>query len=160
MQRMKHGIGMVLLGAALAASSGCVVIGLAAAGGAAYGIYEFVNGATVGYVKATPDEVLTQAKEVLGDMGMVVLDEKVEQSGWRQLKAKSADGKETVTVRAKREGGDDKADDEQDADAEQKADAASKVTVRVGVFGDKEKSDIIWEKIAKPFHPGAHEAGE
>jgi uncharacterized lipoprotein len=128
MNRLCTGAWAVVAGAVLGAaltSGGCVAAAGAAAG---YGAWEYNNGEYVGVCGATFDRAWQATQEALAGMGMSITSAKRERLRG-EVRAKLADGTGV------------------EVDLSPQSSDFTRLTVRVGVFGDEIASKRIVSKI-------------
>ena len=117
----------MMLTAAVMCSSGCFLLLGAAAG---VGGYAWINGDLEKEYQVNVDKLHSAAVKAMEKLDMAVHEDKSDHLS-ALIKAKSADGKEvTISVAALTE-------------------KSVKVKIRVGVFGDEAKSQLIASKIEK-----------
>ncbi|MCC7146756.1 MAG: DUF3568 family protein [Phycisphaeraceae bacterium] len=121
---LKH-LAVGLLAASVLTLSGCLAV--AAAGGAAGGV-AYVMGDLEAVVEATPQKTIKAAELAADDLKLLrIASEASDLEGKLTLRT-SSDKKITVTVK-------------------KETDAASKLSIRVGIFGDEAMSRALYDKI-------------
>jgi hypothetical protein len=113
-----------LLGATLALNAGCIV----AAAGAAAGAVAFVEGKLTVHIDTGYEKVVRAVEVSIPDLQFVLVSEKHDAVSAEFIARTALDKKIEVTV--KREG-----------------DRSAKVEIRVGTFGDKQISMLLYDKI-------------
>lgn len=125
MNRIARVCAMGLLLGFAGMSTGCLVV---AAGAAGAGTVAYVEGASTGIVKATPPAALVAAKAAFDDMDIYITSQDSSKT-YAELVGKTSDDTNiTVQVHLKAKG-------------------VSDLSVRVGIFGDRDLSDTIFAHI-------------
>jgi hypothetical protein len=120
----KLGMAAMLVGCASLAA-GCLAV--AAAGAAAAGV-AYVEGSLKGALPASPQEVVEAGEAVLNEMGLLGVSAKATEVDGRIEARTSGDDKVVIKV-------------------DRKGENVSGISIRVGVFGDKELSRTIYDRI-------------
>ena len=126
MRRIRRIVAVLMLLTAAALSGGC----LAAAAGAGAGAgVAYATGDSEGIVKADPEVVLEAAHGVIEEMDMFVTSETLEGEEPQIYARTASDRRVKITVRRLAAG-------------------RTKLWVRVGVFRDKDVSNVVYRRIA------------
>ncbi|WP_432799687.1 DUF3568 family protein [Poriferisphaera sp. WC338] len=132
----------MLLAMILLVMSGCgaVILAGAAAAGTGVGV-AYYEGALRGHVNGDPIKVAAAAKEAVEEMKFTLVSDHADAAGGEVVARTAADKKVTISI-------------------EPEGDNISKVTVRVGFFGDETISRDIFDKIQSRLgSPEAKEKG-
>lgn len=132
MKRLARVCALGLLVGFAATSTGCLAL---AAGAAGAGTVAYVEGASTGVVKALPPKVLAAARKSFDDMDIYITSTQHSKTSI-QLVGKTSDNTD-VTVQANKAG-----------------QGVSQLSVRVGIFGDRELSDTIFAHIQDHLKAG------
>ena len=125
---MVHARTLLIAAAALPLAllpAGCIV---AAAGAAAYGAHSYANGAMDGIAGATLDRTWRATLATLQEMGLAITS-KIKDGGSARIVAQTAD-RTQIEIELTRRSGD-----------------MTKVSIRVGIFGDEAESRRILHAI-------------
>ncbi len=129
MQRFTRAFRIVLLVVLAGGSSGCLAVAVgAAAAGATAGTVLYVKGALEVTVTAAPEKVVDASKAALDEMNIAVLSSRASGVDGEVIGRTATDKKVTIVV------------------TRQHADF-SKLSIRIGVFGDRDTSMAIYERI-------------
>ncbi|MCC7406454.1 MAG: DUF3568 family protein [Phycisphaeraceae bacterium] len=123
-RRTRHVVVMGLVVLAMAIP-GCLVV---VAGGAAAGGVAYVKGDLEAVVPGTPQQVARATDGAASDLGLATVS-----SEWSSVDMKyvlRTVGDKKISVKAKRE-----------------SDRTSKLSIRVGIFGDKDLSQMVYDRI-------------
>lgn len=124
--RWIHGIAWILLGAATLCS-GCTALMIAGAGAAGAAGYAYLNGELEKSYPVSVGQAWNAVTAAVEELGMPVVKQSVDDLGGR-LESITADGKKVVIKLEARP-------------------TVTTVKVRVGVFGDKNRSIMILDRI-------------
>lgn len=123
-RRMRNLVVMSLVVLTLAIP-GCLVV---VAGGAAAGGVAYIKGDLSAVVPGTPHQVARATDGAAADLGLVRVSSESSSVDMKYLLRTPSDKK--ITVTAKRE-----------------SDRTSKLSIRVGIFGDKDLSQMLYDRI-------------
>ncbi|MCC7204456.1 MAG: DUF3568 family protein, partial [Phycisphaeraceae bacterium] len=115
-------MGLVVLTLAI---PGCLVV---VAGGAAAGGVAYVKGDLEAVVPGTPQQVARATDGAAADLRLIKVSSESSSTDMKYLLRTAGDKK--ITVTAKRE-----------------SDRTSKLSIRVGIFGDKDLSQMLYDRI-------------
>jgi len=120
-------LGLIAILAALPVLPGCLVlaVGAAGAGGAFY-----VTGDLEATIEATPKQIIAAAEKAFREMDFATISASAGEVDGKAIARTSTDKKVTVTTKFKSE-------------------KTSKLSIRIGIFGDETLSRTIFEKIKK-----------
>lgn len=109
-------------------ATGCVALAVGAAGGAAGAVY--AKGRLTDHIDATVERTHTAVVQTLEDNGLPLLKDEADVAS-AEVNSKYADGKDIWI------------------DLEAQTSSVTKITIRVGVFGDKQRSLDLLEDIKR-----------
>ena len=122
--------GGLLLVCTIALTSGCIAVAVGVADGAGYGTAQYINGNTEGLLPTPPQRVVAVVMGVFVDNDIELKKKRASDDASKiKLKGKLING-DTVTVTIKQQGP-----------------QVSKLSVRVGLFGNQIVSDPLFMRI-------------
>ncbi len=130
----KNSLSIMLLGILLFSSSGCVA--LLVGGGAGAGTVAYIKGELKSTEEASIDRTWEAAQEAVKDLEFVITSKEKENTSSAKLIARDARDKK-IEIELKKI-----------------SEHLTKVTIRVGVFGDESLSRLILERLKKSLGKG------
>ncbi len=130
----KNSLSIMLLGILLFSSSGCVA--LLVGGGAGAGTVAYINGELKSTEEASIDRTWEAAQEAVKDLEFVITSKEKENTSSAKLIARDA-GDKKIEIELKKV-----------------SEHLTRVTIRVGVFGDEPLSRLILERLKKSLGKG------
>lgn len=130
----KNSLSIMLLGILLFSSCGCV--GLLVGGGAGAGTVAYIKGELKSTEEASIDRTWEAAQEAVKDLEFVITSKEKENTSFAKLIARDARDKK-IEIELKKV-----------------SEHLTKVTIRVGVFGDESLSRLILERLKKSLGKG------
>ena len=120
-------LGLIAILAALPVLSGCLVlaVGAAGAGGAFY-----LTGDLEATIEARPEQIIAATEKAFREMDFATVSASASEVDGKAIARTATDKKITVTTKFKSE-------------------KTSKLSIRIGIFGDETLSRMILEKIKK-----------